>query len=378
MKIELSIQCIYICFCFCPVIKKCYKKCSRYKIFIIKKLIMSLTPEECTRIITMLEDGRSQRDTARTVGVSLSTVQRVVQRFRETGSNLRRPGTGKARCTTEREDRYLVTTMLRNRFLTGAALRYQFLLLRGSNPSVWTVRRRLAEAYLKPYRPANGPKLESEHREARQRYAREHLNWTLDDWSKVMFSDESKFMLYKHDGRLRVYRRPGERYKQACIEEKVAYGGGSILVWAGISSESRTELVLIENGTLNAERYVEEILNEHVGPFMSSMGENTIFMHDNARPHTARIVNDYLQEVGINPMEWPARSPDINPIEHAWDELGRSVRQRNTPPITLRELKNALIEEWENIPQHRLRNLVYSMPNRMASVLTAHGGNTKY
>lgn len=344
----------------------------------MKVQIMSLTPEECTRILTMLEDGRSQRDTARMVGVSLSTVQRVLQRFQETGSNLRRPGTGRRRCTTAREDQYLVTTMLRNRFLTGVELRNQFVRLGGSNPSAWTVRRRLAEGNLKPLKPANGPKLEREHRIARQSYAREHLNWTLEDWSRVMFTDESRFMLYKHDGRHRVYRRPGERFQQACIEEKVAYGGGSVHVWAGISAESRTELVLIENGTLTARRYVEEILNEYVGPFMANMGENPVFMHDNARPHTAAIVTDYLQEVGITRMEWPARSPDLNPIEHAWDELGRRVKRRIPPPITLRELKLALVEEWGNIPQNRLRNLVYSMPNRITSILRSRGGNTRY
>lgn len=326
----------------------------------------------------MLETGRSQRDTARTVGVSLSTVQRVLRRYEETGSNLRRPGTGRTRYTTAREDRYLVNTMLRNRFLTGTELTNQFRRLGGSNPSAWTVRRRLAESNLKPLRPANGPKLERGHRISRLRYAQSHVNWSIEDWSKVMFSDESKFMLYKHDGRHRVYRRPGERFKQACIEEKVAYVGGSVLVWAGISSESRTELVIIENGSLTSVRYVEEILNDHVGPFMVNLGEDAIFMHDNARPHTGRIVNDYLQEMNITRMEWPARSPDINPIEHVWDELGRCVKQRNPPPITLRELKIALTEEWENIPQNRIRNLVYSMPNRVNAVMEARGGNTKY
>ena len=326
----------------------------------------------------MLEDGRGQRETARTVGVSLSTVQRVRQRFLQTGSNLRRPTTGRPRCTTARDDRYLVNTMLRNRFLTGTALTQHFLRLGGSNPSAWTVRRRLKEGNLKPFRPANGPKLERHHRTARRIYAREHLEWTVEDWYNVMFSDESKFMLYTHDGRAKVYRRPGERFMQACIEEKVAYGGGSVLAWAGISAESRTELVFIENGTLNGQRYVEEILNEHVGPFMARLRENAWFMHDNARPHTAAVVQNYLEDVGIQPMVWPARSPDLNPIEHAWDELGRRVRHSNPSPITLRELKDALAEEWENIPQQYFRNLVHSMPNRMDAARRAHGGNTKY
>lgn len=138
----------------------------------------------------MLEDGRSQRNTARTVGVTLSTIQRVLQRFHETGSNLRRPGTGRKRCTTAREDRYMVSTILRNRFLTAVEVKNHHLRAGGSNLSTDTVRRRLAEANLRPLRPANGPKLEIHHRNSRLSYGREHENWTLDDWSRVMFSDE--------------------------------------------------------------------------------------------------------------------------------------------------------------------------------------------
>lgn len=373
---KYSNQSLRVCFSFDIkiAINMVFQLCKLY----YSVVIMSLTLEECTRILTLLEVGRSQRDTARTVGVSLSTVQRVLQRFRETGSNLRRPGTGRPRCTTAREDRFMVSTILRNRFLTAVDAKNQHLRAGGNNLSTDTVRRRLAEANLKPLRPANGPKLERQHINSRLSYGREHQAWTLDDWSRVMFSDESRFCLYKHDGRNRVYRRPNERYIQGCIEEKVAYGGGSVHVWAGISSESRTELVVIENGTLTAERYVIEILNDHVGPFLMDMGENAIFMQDNARPHTAQIVFEYFQEVGITRMEWPARSPDLNPIEHAWDELGRRVRQRNAPPISLRELKEALIEEWQNIPQNRLKNLVESMPNRITALLQARGRNTKY
>ncbi|CAG9138053.1 unnamed protein product [Plutella xylostella] len=185
-------------------------------------------------------------------------------------------------------------------------------------------------------------------------------------------------MLYHRDGRKRVYRQPGEHFSQVCFEEKVAHVGGSFRVRAGNSAEGRTALVPIENGNLTTVRYINEVLNEHAGPFLANMGENAMFMHDNTRAHTAQVVNEYLHDVGIHKMEWPARSPGLNLIELAWDELDRTVRDRVPPPITLRGLKDALIKEWENIPQHMLRNLVFSMPNRVEAVLRARGGNTKY
>lgn len=95
------------------------------------------------------------------------------------------------------------------------------------------------------------------------------------------------------------------------------------MVWGGISLEAKTDLVFIDGGAnpinrrgLTAIRYTQEVLENHVMPYAGFIGENMLFMHDNAKPHSAKIVKCYLQEVGIQTMEWPARSPDLNPIEH--------------------------------------------------------------
>ncbi|XP_050683941.1 uncharacterized protein LOC126978866 [Leptidea sinapis] len=106
----------------------------------------------------------------------------------------------------------------------------------------------------------------------------------------------------------------------------------AVYMYGLASSEVRTELVAIENGTLTGQRYAQEIFNEYAGPYLANMGDGSMLMHDNARPYTAHIVQEYIQEVGISVMAWPSRSPDLNPIEHAWDELGRLVRNRRPPP----------------------------------------------
>lgn len=129
---------------------------------------------------------------------------------------------------------------------------------------------------------------------------------------------------------------------------------------------------------MTANRYVEEILGEHVVPYAGFIGENFILMQDNARPHTAAAVRQYLQEVGIQTMDWPARSSDLNPIEHLWDELKRKVRARNPAPATKSQLLAALIEEWESVPQEPVKRIIRSMKNRLEAVIRARGGNTKY
>ena len=81
---------------------------------------------------------------------------------------------------------------------------------------------------------------------------------------------------------------------------------------------------------------------------------NLILQQDNARPHVARVCQDFLANNNIAPLAWPLYSPDLTPIEHMWDELDRRVRKRRNPPTTLAQLRNALIDEWNNIPVRML------------------------
>lgn len=339
---------------------------------------MPLSIETSAQIVALVQDGRSQRYVARNFHVSRSTVQRVLERFRETGSNARRPGSGRNRKTTAQEDRFLQLNTLRNRQTTALQLKNQLFEARGTEVSTWTVRRRLKEAGLQSYRPAHGPQLLPRHRVARLRFARDHLLWTVQQWDTVLFTDESRFCLHSPDGRERVYRRRGERFAPCTFTPRLSYGGGSVMVWAGITSEARTELVFIDNGALTGDRYIRDILADHVVPFAPFIGQNFILMHDNARPHTARCVSNYLDEVGIQRLNWPACSPDANPIEHAWDMLGRLIKKRAVAPASLRDLRAALQEEWDNIPQEYIRNLIEGMNKRLRAIIRARGGNTQY
>jgi hypothetical protein len=107
------------------------------------------------------------------------------------------------------------------------------------------------------------------------------------------------------------------------------------------------------------------------------VGPEFVLMHDNARAHVARITRAIL-ELDIQEMEGPAVSPNLNPIKHVWDRLNRSVRGCPVPPQTLQDLKQALIEEWNLIPQCDLCQLIWSMPCRCQAVINAYGGPTPY
>ncbi|GFV57862.1 transposable element Tcb2 transposase [Trichonephila clavipes] len=167
---------------------------------------------------------------------------------------------------------------------------------------------------------------------------------------QCFFSDESRFSVHPDNRRIFIWRDCGSRNNPAFVHESVRFGGWGVLVCGGISIDGRTDLSIIRDGPLTARRYRDEILRPLVVPYAAAIGDDFILMDDNSRPHRANLVEDSLFEEGIVRMEWPACSPDMNPIENVWYALGRQVAGRQPPPQTLQELERALLEEWDRIP----------------------------
>lgn len=337
-----------------------------------------LSENEVARAVQMVEDGFTQREVATRLGVSQSVIQRAVERYRETGRYSRRPGQGRPRATTPRQDRYLRTLTARNRFHTAGQLQGAFQDATGVRVSTQTVRNRLHQSGLHARRPCIVSPLTAAHRRARLDFAQEHVGWQLRHWTPVLFTNESRFCLSVNDRRARVWRARGERFDEANMVEHDHFGGGSVMVWGGISIAGHTDLHVFARGGVNAQRYLNEVLIPIVRPYAGAVGDNFVLMDDNARPHRARVVNNFLEQEGIERMEWPARSPDLNPIEHLWDQLQRAVLRQPRPPQTVQELENALRRAWAAIAQEAIRRLIRSMPRRCRDCIRVRGGHTRY
>ena len=246
----------------------------------------------------------------------------------------------------------------------------------GQAVSAQTIRNRLhAEGYY-ARNPVRVPGLTDAHKVNRLDFGNTYVRWNRRQWSKVGFSDESRYCVKHVDGRVKVWRRTGERYEDMCMQEVDQFGGGSVMVWGMMTTQGRSELVEVA-GNLNSHRYRDEILRPHMLPYAGAMDE-FILMQDNARPHTARIIYQFLEEEGIEVMDWPSKSPDLNPIEHLWDQLGKRVARRMTTRSTRADLSHFLQEEWVHIPQQNIRNLVNSMRRRCMAVSAAQGSHTRY
>lgn len=221
-------------------------------------------------------------------------------------------------------------------------------------------------AYMKKRK---GPKITKVHAEMRKKFAEKQL---LDSntWNKVIFSDEKKFNLDGPDG-FRYYWH--DLRKEEKIHSKRQFGGGSIMVWAGISLKGRTELFMTE-GTINSQVYTK-ILTEKLLPFTKEhYKRGFIFQQDNASIHTSKVTKAFLEKEKIKTLDWPSHSPDLNPIENLWGIIVRDLYKNGNKQFDTREqLKKALLKTWKNLDDKKVRKLVKSMPKRLVKVVNADG-----
>ncbi|GFT08408.1 transposable element Tcb2 transposase [Trichonephila clavipes] len=221
----------------------------------------------------------------------------------------RRPGGGRVRRTTTAENRYIALSAKRNRRTIAQQMANQFLAASGKQISRKTVARRLRGGGLFARRPVVCVPLTR-----KQPYY------------------ESRFSLSSDCRRQLIWRDIGTAYRPENILETDRYPTCSIMVWAGIMINGRTRLHVVANGTMTGQRYIDEVLLPHVRLFHGAVGDKFVFMDDIATCHRTLAVQDCLDSEGIQRIVWPARSPDLNPIENVWDALGRQVAGRNYPP----------------------------------------------
>ncbi|GFX62833.1 transposable element Tcb1 transposase [Trichonephila clavipes] len=302
------------------------------------------------------------------LGIAQSVISRLWQRFQNDGNVSRCYSTGRP----ELQRRMRTVTAKRNRRSTASDLSRQLSSATGTTVSRQTVYRRLGHIGLYARRPLNAT-----HCRLRLTWSREHALWTPQQWSCVMFSDESRFSLQSDSRRILIWRAPGTRYHQQNTFEQHRYGGAGWLILGGIILGSRTNLH-VQSVTMTGHIYRDVILDQHVRLFRGAMGAEFLFVDDNALPHRANIVDECLQSEDITRMDWPAYSPDLNPIEHVWDMLIRRIAVHQPPPTCLPELRRTLLDEWCNICQDQIDNLILSMPRHCKACIASSGRHTPY
>ncbi|GFX24050.1 transposable element Tc1 transposase [Trichonephila clavipes] len=262
-------------------------------------------------IIGMKTAGWSTHRVAGQVDHSECAVRNCWEQWTREGTHAWKTGSGATRKTTRREVRRIVWQALVDPTVTRLTIRADV----GVAIVPQTISRHLAEANLKSKRPFHALPLTREHRQLRLQWCQARSMWNVTDWQKVVFSDEYRFVLGTDDNHVRVCRRPG--------------------------------------------------------PFLNGL-PGAIFQQDNARPHTARVAQDFLRHFQTLPCT--ALSPDFSPVEHVWDQLKRQMPSCNS----VHDLELAVQDLWAYLPQDNIRCLINSMPDRVAACIAAGGCPTRY
>ena len=142
-----------------------------------------------------------------------------------------------------------------------------------------------------------------------------------------------------------------------------------------ISHDCKLDLATIQCN-LTDDQYIRDVLQPVLVPHFDNhpLATRPVYMDDNARPHRSRAVTAYLQSGALTSVPWPAMSPDLNPIEHIFDMLGRRIQAREPPVQNIRQLEAALHREWQQLSQQDIRRLT----GRIEAVIQAREGYTRY
>ena len=232
-----------------------------------------------------------------------------------------------------------------------------------------TVRRVLnSSPHLKYAKMTPKPILTKLHKERRLAWAREKVVFGKN-WETTIFSDEKKFNLDGPDGFAYYWH---DLRKEKRIFSTRGGGGGSVMIWAGFSSTGRTSIAFCQP-KMNSIDY-QNLMADHLLPLWLHPDQNhTTFQQDNAPIHKSKSTLEWFDQNAIVVMDWPACSPDLNPIENVWGILARRVYAEGKHFGSLQELKLTIIREWEALPQDLLKKLVNSMPKRVGDVIFHHG-----
>jgi transposase len=225
------------------------------------------------------------------------------------------------------------------------------------------------------------PFMSKKHKKARLSWAKRHEHWTSDDWQRVVFSDETKINIWGSDGCKYYWSRPGDELKPHHIEVTVKHGGGSLMMWGCITYHGPGYACQIFDGTMKSEDY-QHILDTSLNDTMEYYNlkyEDIYFQQDNDPKHKSRSTMKWLDDKGIKLLEdWPAQSPDLNPIEHIWHHLKLKLSSYDTRAKGIHDLWERCDKEWNTFTEKDCQMYIDSMPKRIKAVIDAKGGQTKY
>lgn len=327
-------------------------------------------------ILSLASHGHSTRSIAKKTGLANSTVTRILQTILP---NRQMPSPGRPSKLSSRDQHAILAQITTGRAANAVQAAKHINTIIPNPVCSQTVRNVLKKHSFKAVTKKKKPLLGARHRQKRLAFALKYREWTVEDWKRVVWSDETKINRFGSDGREWVWKQKGEGLIEREVQGTVKHGGGNMMVWGCMGWNGVGHLAEVE-GRMDANQYVS-ILEDHMLPSLEDSGiskEKVIFQQDNDPKHTSKKAKEWMEEHNIRLLDWPAQSPDLSPIEHQWVHLKKELAKYSRAPKGVWELWERVAEVWDAIPPEVCQNLIESMPRRLEAVIKAKGGHTKY
>ncbi|KAJ6781189.1 hypothetical protein PWT90_05966 [Aphanocladium album] len=338
-----------------------------------------LNRDERARIRTLYHDGGfGPSRIAETTSFTIHQVKRAIRATSPTPS----PRKGRPLAMTDDQVDELVAyvmTSRRTRQMTYLDLSLQ-LFNNQFSPSI--IKRMLYRQGFRRRVARRKPPISEKNRVRRLAFAQEHKDWSIDQWSQILWTDETWVAGGTHRQVL-VTRRAGEEYDPTCVVDRLQRKRGWMF-WGSFSGAQKGPGLFWEKawGSINSQSYLSHTVPV-IGDWLrhqEGRGKKLVLMQDGASAHRSKEVLRDLEARGIEPIDWPAFSPDLNPIETCWNWMKDYIELHwgwDTNPTYIR-LRTYVNEAWEALPEDFLAQQLASMPARMEAVIAANGLHTKY
>ena len=346
-----------------------------------------LSPYQRGQVISAKTFGHTPAEIAHVLNLPDSTVRTTIIRESLRHDGKSKKGRGRRKSYTPRDERKLLRHIRLHPKDTYIAVKQAT----GLEISRTTIKKILKASGITNWRAKKRPALTEKHAQERLAWCKARKDWTRDDWKNIMWSDECSAERGKGKRGVWVFRTPAQKWDKQMIETYAKSKDISVMVWGCFWGREegigRSELYLLDRDFeskkhgYSARSYLDVLEDQ-----MPKCWEpGLIFMQDGASIYTARAVRRWFQDMAIPLIDWPAVSPDLNPIEHVWWHLKKGVLEAH-PELevmgaseeAIQALERALIEVWDALPDSLFESLLDSMPRRVQACIAADGWHTRY
>jgi transposase len=324
----------------------------------------SISENKRAQAVALFDAGLKITSIARQLHISWTAVKNAIKRYREHDTFKDLSRTGRPSKITPRATRHL------KRLTRGANRTNANIITQNLNDSLstcisaTTVKRHLHKMGYKYTTKIKKQYLKKIHKVKRIAWCKKFSSYTIEDWRRIIFSDESTYYVLKRKNKMMVWWTKAEELDPDCLQQISTGNGGKVGVWGAICGYGTTSALLYSDN-MNSTKYCE-VLNNQLIPSIKRLpkGKKYALQHDLAPWHTSNIVKEQIRKLKINILEWPPNSPDLNVVEELWSIIDKRLASKTINAKA--ELEKRLQEEWDKITITLCRSLVDSMPEPVA------------